>query len=205
MSWLRVIGYPEYFVNERYEAKHKERVLVGAVVTLRRPDRRQISVSKKRLFLLTTIGIDPYLAIGSNVETFEIEGHLRLIDWRERRKLSATRQHQITLADKEFAKKKFNATISWAQSCIDALDGITEPLWSILQNGKSNLDNYLLHQCGERSCIIREEVISETFTTYVERVVNGRTVTCNWRAMKRTARGILAKINNTKYFRNNGL
>lgn len=205
MSWLRVIGYPEYFVNERYEAKHKERVLVGAVVTLRRPDRRQISVSKKRLFLLTTIGIDPYLAIGSNVETFEIEGHLRLIDWRERRKLSATRQHQITLADKEFAKKQFNATISWAQSCIDALDGITEPLWSILQNGKSNLDNYLLHQCGERSCIIREEVISETFTTYVERVVNGRTVTCNWRAMKRTARGILAKINNTKYFRNNGL
>lgn len=205
MSWLRVIGYPEYFVNERYEAKHKERVLVGAVVTLRRPDRRQISVSKKRLFLLTTIGIDPYLAIGSNVETFEIEGHLRLIDWRERRKLSATRQHQITLADKEFAKKNFNATISWAQSCIDALDGITEPLWSILQNGKSNLDNYLLHQCGERSCIIREEVISETFTTYVERVVNGRTVTCNWRAMKRTARGILARINNTKYFRNNGL
>ena len=199
MSWLRVIGYPEYFVNERYEAKHKGRVLVGAVVTLRRPDRRQISVLKKRLFLLTTMGIDPFLAIGGKVDTVEIDGHLRLIDWRKRRKLSATRQHQITLADKEFAKKQFNATISWAQSCIVALEGNTEPLWSILLSGRENLDLYLLHQCGERSLIVREEVISETFTTYIERVVKGKTFTCNWRAMKRTARGILAEINYTKF------
>lgn len=199
MEWLKVIGYPNYFVNERYEAKHKGRVLVGAVVTLRRPDRRQISVLKKRLFLLTTMGIDPFLAIGGKVDTVEIDGHLRLIDWRERRKLSATRQHQITLAEKEFAKKQFNATISWAQSCIVALEGNTEPLWSILLSGRENLDLYLLYQCGERSLIVREEVISETFTTYVERVVNGRTVTCNWRAMKRMARGILAKMNNTKF------
>lgn len=199
MEWLKVIGYPDYFVNAKYEVRHRKCMLTGPHVSLRRSDRRQISVKRKRLFLLTTMGIDPYLAIGSNVETFEIEGHLRLIDWRERRKLSATRQHQITLADKAFAKKQFNATISWAQSCIVALEGNTEPLWSILQSGRKNLDLYLLHQCGERSLIVREEVISETFTTYIERVVKGKTFTCNWRAMKRTARGILAEMNYTKF------
>lgn len=145
------------------------------------------------------MGIDPFLAIGAKVDTVEIDGHLRLIDWRERRKLSTTRQHQIALADKELAKKQFNATISWAQSCIVALEGNTEPLWSILLSGRKNLDLYLLHQCGERSLIVREEVISETFTTYIERVVKGKTFTCNWRAMKLTARGILAEINYTKF------
>lgn len=199
MEWLKVIGYPDYFVNARYEVRHRKCMLTGPHVSLRRSDRRQICVKRKRLFLLTTMGIDPFLAIGSKVETYEIEGCLRLIDWRERRKLSATRQHQITLAEKEFAKKLFNATISWAQSCIVALEGNTEPLWSILLSGRENLDLYLLHQCGERSRIVREEVISETFTTYIERVVKGKTFTCNWRAMKRTARGILAKINNTKF------
>lgn len=198
MEWLKVIGYPDYFVNAKYEVRHRKCMLTGPHVSLRRSDRRQICVKRKRLFLLTTMGIDPFLAIGGTVDTVEIDGHLRLIDWRERRKLSATRQHQITLAEKEFAKKQFNATISWAQSCIVALEGNTEPLWSILLSGRENLDLYLLHQCGERSLIVRKEVISETFTTYIERVVKGKTFTCNWRAMKRTARGILANLKNVR-------
>lgn len=173
-------------------------MLTGPHVTLRRSDRRQICVKKKRLFLLSTMGIDPYLAIGSKLETYEIEGCLRLIDWRERRSLSITKYHQSTILDKDSAKKIFKKHISWAKACIDALDGNEKPLWSILQNGISDLDNYLLYQCGERSRIVRKEVISETFTTYVERVVNGRTTTSNWRAMKRLARGILAQMNNTK-------
>ena len=198
MEWLKVIGYPDYFVNAKYEVRHRKCMLTGPHVSLRRSDRRQICVKRKRLFLLTTMGIDPFLAIGSKVETYEIEGCLRLIDWRERRSLSTTKYHQSTILDKDSAKKIFKKHISWAKACIEALDGNEKPLWSILQNGISDLDNYLFYQCGERSRIVRKEVISETLTTYVERVVNGRTTTSNWRAMKRLARGILGQLNNTK-------
>ena len=79
MEWLQVIGYPDYFVNAKYEVRHRECMLTGPHVSLRRSDRRQICVKKKRLFLLTTMGIDPFIAIGSKVDTYEIEGCLRIV------------------------------------------------------------------------------------------------------------------------------
>lgn len=172
-------------------------MITGPHVTLRRSDRRQICVKKKRLYLLTTMGIDPFLAIGSKVETYEIEGCLRLIDWRDRRVLSTTKYHQSTILDKDSAKKKFKKHISWAKACIEALDGNEKPLWSILLNGISDLDNYLFYQCGERSRIVREEIIQETFTLYVERVVQCKSQCCNIRVLKRMARGLLAIFNKT--------
>ena len=81
MEWLQVVGYPHYFVNSNYEVIGKKGLIKGPNVTLRRKDRRNLSIKHKRLFLLTVEGIDPYYAVGRNFDTFEIEGCLRLIDW----------------------------------------------------------------------------------------------------------------------------
>lgn len=197
MEWLQVIGYPQYFVNKDYEVRGPKGLMKGAIIALRRKGRAQLSIKRKRLYLLTKVGLDPYMCVNSGVDVVEIEGGLRLMEWKERRQQSAIRQHIGAILTVDESKQYFVFTINWADACIKAIDGDTSLLWDILTNVQPKIDDYLLFQCCVTSRKIRQEIIQETFTLYVERVVQCKSQCCNIRALKRMARGLLEIFNKT--------
>lgn len=206
MKWLQVTGYPQYYVNELFEVK---RVFDDGSVTtytaniphvvLRKKGRPPCTARKRRLYYLTTQGIDPYLAKHSDIEVIEIEGSLKVMSYRERRVLT-TKQAD---AKRRLSNNKrhwvwyFELGIQWNQACLMAIAGDTNPLWSVLKSVRPEIDGYVRHQLLVRSETMRNEVIDETFTTYVERVVSGRTGTTNTRALKRLAKGVYQQIKNS--------
>lgn len=194
MEWLQVVGFPKYYVNSKYEVKGPRGMMKTPIISLRRKGGKSVTIKPKRLYLLTAKGFDPYVAKGHGVDTVEIEGSLRLMDHRERTSRKATMEHERRRLTSVQSKQRFTLTIEWAQACIEAIGGDTKMLWDVLERVAPHIDAYLRFQCGEKSEIVRQEVVSETIATYVERVLGGRTTTCNTRALKRMARGNLAKL-----------
>ena len=196
MKWLQIKGYPGYLVNKKCEVKGKNGgLLSGRHVTLRRKGRRQLSITRKRLYLLAASGLDPYLAVGSGVDVVELDGQLRLLDWKERRRKSAVKQAGDMVLSKDESKKRYMDTVMWAEACMLAIEGDTSRLWRVLEGVIPKIDKYLMFQCGESSQVVRREITHETLALYVERVVNGRTTTCSLRALLRMAKGGLAQFN----------
>lgn len=186
-KWLEIQGFPEYFINSNREVKHRNKIYKDSPVVTLRNNNRQLTIRRNRLLYLTLAGISP-LVKNPGVDVICVNGELKAVDSRERRRMLATKRHLGAVKSVDEAIAELNKTIELCNGIKDALNGDFSSLLMELSCREQKIFQDLRHiGVGD---VLARDIATVTIEWYLDAITTKRCTATSYLYLRKKAIGI---------------